>query len=112
MKEGLVGVGSSLVATVLGYLLLNLFADGLEVWWRVVVALALGLLGFGLGAWGTSRRRAAGIKVASDLKGSRADIEDIEVEANPQEPAIVASDIETTGPITIKRAVLKRKDDR
>ncbi len=107
MKDVLVRAGSSLLAAAVGYISLTLFAGGLGVPQRLVVAIALGAVAFAVAVWAAgagSKDKRPSVNIASNLKGASARIEDVRAQVGPDQQTKVASDIHTQGPIEIKRA--------
>ena len=107
MKDVLVRAGSSLFAMVIGYIGLSVFAEGLGVYLKLIVAVGMGTCAFGVAVW-AARRGAKNAPrtahVASNLTGESAHIEDVRAESVAGQDVKVASDIHTQGRIEIKRA--------
>ena len=110
MKDVLVRAGSSLLAAVIGYLVLTLLSDGLSASAKIACAVGLGVLAFVVSVWaaGSDKRKPQpDLEVASNLKGKSAAIEDVDVTASPGQTAKVASDIVVDGAIEIKGAKVR-----
>lgn len=113
MKDVLVRTGSSVLAAIIVYIALTLFAAPWGTWTRLLVALGVGALAFGIAVWaasGEAKDKAAAADVASNLKGGSVTIKDVTAEIDPGQKVRVASDIESTGHVDISGASLKTRD--
>jgi hypothetical protein len=115
MKDVLVRAGSSVLAAAVGYILLTVFAESLGTKLKLVVAAALGLCALGVAVWAARRENddtPGSLKLASNLKGASAQIEDLRAELASGATAKVASEIETDGPIEIRRAAIHSAQEK
>ena len=93
MKDILVRTGSSLLAAVIGYIVLTLLAGGLSMPMKLAIATALAVCAFAIAAWaaGGSKEIGSGsIVLASNLKGGRATIEDVRADSSQGQDVRIA----------------------
>lgn len=112
MKDVLVRAGSSLLAAVVGCIVLTVLSDSLSVTAKVAIAIALGAIALGISVWAARKTEEPGstdIEVASNLKGGRAKLEDVRAEVGDGESVKLASNIEVDGDIEIKGASVTSK---
>ena len=115
MKQAVVGAASSLFATAIGYVGLNVFAESLGVPLKLAVAGVIGACAFGIAVWATGespKDQPRSAHVASNLKGASARIENVRAETVSGQNVEVASNIDTQGPIEIKDASIDSARDR
>src|SRR6476661_4599732 len=97
MKDVLVRAGSSVLAAAVGFIVLTVFASSLRTSLKLMVAAALGLCAFGIAAWaaGGPKDASGAVKFISNIKGERAEMEDVHAEVDPSQTAEILSNIET-----------------
>lgn len=107
MKEVALRVGTSLLAAVIGYVVLTLLAEGLSNLWKLAIAIALGVLAFAASVWAATKSdtplgREAETSVASNLRGKNARIQGVTANAEDAQKLEVASNIQASEDIEIK----------
>lgn len=105
MRDIVLRAGTSLLAAIIFYLVLNLFSDGLDRTAKISIAIGLGVLAFLGSIWAAGKSQEdprGGIKVASGLKGKNVKIDGLEAEAEAGQQVHLASNIDVTGDIEIK----------
>jgi hypothetical protein len=113
MKDALLRMASAVVAAVIVYVALTMFAERWGLGLRLIVAAVVGLVALAVAIWaakGSTQENAPPTKLASNLRGESALIEDVQATTSADHTAEVASDIRTKGPIEIKRASIDQSD--
>lgn len=105
MKDVIVRTGTSILAATIGYMVLTVMSDGLSVQMKLSIAAGLAIVAFVASVLASSKsdtKPERTMDVAADLKGKAATVEDVAVNAAPEQTTRVASNIEVSDSIQIK----------
>lgn len=115
-NEAWVKVGSSIAATMVCYLVINIFASELEILWKIVTASIVGVVALIVAFWGGNKEATQEVKPSPQTeagtnikaKGS-VSLEGVTVGTDTGGDVRVASNIEAEKNVVIKDVHVKQK---